>query len=297
MHPHNLHIQFETMTKTVLITGANGFIARHLIPILEKQQYRVKLLTRSPRTKNEYFWDLHTETIDSDALENVNAIIHLSGSKLNDGTPLTEERKREVYNSRIGAANFLRNKLKALNQKLDAFISASAIGYYGFTDNTLEIDESGEKGSGFNAQMCEDWEKAADLFKTEGVAKQVSKIRVSLALGREYGIFPMYKSMIDRGAKITDSSNRTSLPWNHIEDMAGIFAFALEHELDGVFNSVAPDPASGEDLLKLIANHTSQANYKIEPFEGKHLIAQKIRLAGYRFKFTNLQQAVADLLD
>lgn len=283
------------MKETVLITGANSFIARHVVTLLENK-YEIKLLTRTPKATNEYAWNLAERTIDESALDNVNHIIHLAGSKLNDGTPLTAERKQLVRDTRIGAAHFLREKLEQRNQKLKSFVSASAIGYYGYTDLTLEIDENGEKANGFSGDLCADWEKAADAFKTHQVAEHVAKIRVSLVLGNDGGIFPIYKHTVLSNPNIALQSNPESYPWNHIADMAGIFAFAVEHSLDGVYNSVAPEPASMQDVFKALANQTAHTHFEIHPFTGQHLVSHRIVAAGYQFKFPNLQDAVADLI-
>ncbi|NIF06160.1 hypothetical protein F3J23_11980 [Chryseobacterium sp. Tr-659] len=283
------------MKKTVLITGGNSFIAKHLKPML-LQNYNVKLLSRNPQNSNEYIWDLDDWSMDEAALDDVEYIVHLAGSKLNDGTPLTKERMKLIYDTRIGAADFLREKLKARNQKLIGFVSASAIGYYGFTDSTLEIDENGAKGIGFSADLCEDWEKSADRFKAEQVASHVSKIRVSLALGNNGGIFPMYKEMIKTNPKAAAQDNTDSFAWNHVEDMAGIFDFAVTHNLDGVYNSVAPVPASLQDVFKAISNNTAGTNYNITPYEGKHLVAHKIINAGYQFKYPTIEMTVNNLI-
>lgn len=149
------------MKKTVLITGANSFIAQHLIPQLNPH-YEIKLLTCQPKAANEFEWNVAKGYIDENTLDDVSYIVHLAGSRLNDGTPLTEERKQLVYESRIGAADLIREKLKARNKKIISFVSVSAIGYYGFQDQTLTIDENGKKGIGFAADLSADWEKAAD---------------------------------------------------------------------------------------------------------------------------------------
>ncbi|WP_435525415.1 hypothetical protein [Chryseobacterium indoltheticum] len=81
------------MKQTVLITGGSSFIAKHLIKILDGK-YNIKLLTRNPKADNEFKWNLEDWTIDEKALDDVNYIVHLSGSKLNDGSPLTPERKK-----------------------------------------------------------------------------------------------------------------------------------------------------------------------------------------------------------
>ena len=284
------------MNSTVLITGANSFIAKHLTHIL-KEKYNIKYLTRTPKNENEFAWNLENWTIDEKALDDVDYIVHLSGSKLNDGTPLTPDRQKLVRDTRIGAANFLREKLKERNQTLKAFVSASAIGYYGFTESNLEIDENGNKGLGFSAELSDDWEKAADLFKTDHVADHVSKIRVSLVLGNEGGILPVFKGMIQNNPNIVTHSQTDVFLWNHVEDMAGIFAFALENNLDGVFNSVAPEPASTQDVFKAISNKMNGTNYEIKPFQGQHLVSNKIINAGYQFKFPNIEGAIKNLIN
>lgn len=284
------------MKETVLITGANSFIAQHLIPMLENK-YSIKLLTRNPKKENEFRWDVHDKTIDPEALVGVNHIIHLAGSKLNDGTPLTEERKALVYESRIGAADFLRDELKKNNQTLKTFVSASAIGYYGYNDATNEIDENGNRGVGFAADLSDDWEKAADRFKEDKVAENVSKIRVSLVLGNEGGIFPVYENIVKTNPESALKPDHHSVPWNHVEDMAGIFAFAVEKQLNGVYNSVAPNPASQQDIFKSILNQLNKENkYQISNFQGKHLVSKKIESEGFVFKFPTIEKAVADLI-
>lgn len=284
------------MKETVLITGANSFIAQHLIPLLQPK-YNLKFLTRTPKSLNEYSWDTQNKLIDEKALDEVDYIIHLAGAKLNDGTPLTEQRKQLIYESRIGAADLLRNKLIERKQHIKGFISASAIGYYGFQDDTLTIDESGKKGIGFAADLSADWEKAADRFKADGVADTVAKIRVSLVLGNEGGIFPIYKSQLVQNPNVLIQPNPHAVPWNHVEDMAGIFAFALENKLDGVYNSVAPNPASQQTIFQVMANELiGEQKYQIHPFKGQHLVSTKIISAGYQFKYPTIERAIHQLM-
>ena len=282
--------------ETVLITGANSFIAKHVVQHLQ-DQYHIKLLTRSPKADNEFKWDIATREIDERALDEVSHIIHLAGSKLNDGTPLTAERKELVYDSRIGAANFLRETLKQRKQTLDSFVSASAIGYYGFTDAAKEIDENGHKGMGFGAELSDDWEKAADRFKTDGIANRVVKVRVSIVLGKEGGIFPYYKEQVSKNPQAVNTASHSYVPWNHVEDMAGIFAFAVQNPIDGVFNSVAPEAASLKQIYQAIEQAQNEIEQDIPAYAGQHLVSHKIVEAGYQLKFPNIAKAVADIIN
>lgn len=115
-------------------------------------------------------------------------------------------------------------------------------------------------------------------------------------LGLNGGVFPIYKSIVENNPKVIYQSNDASVPWNHIDDMAGIFAFAITNNLDGVFNSVAPKPASQQDIFKAISNSLNINNHEeIKPFTGQHLISKKKQNLGYQFKFKNIQQAVNNL--
>lgn len=283
------------MKQTVLITGGHGFVAGYLAPKLEPH-YNVKLLTRTPQADNEYPWDLDKQTMDKRALDDIDYIVHLSGAKFVDGTSLTEERKKLILDTRVGAADFLRERLKARNQKIESFISASAIGYYSFTDETDEITEEGNRGTNFSAEVCEAWERAADRYKTNEVAQHVCKIRVSLVLGKGAGAFPMFKNMVEKSPEIATEANNEAVPWNHVEDMAGIFALAVEKNLEGVYNSVAPNAASKQDLFQAIANNIAGTDYEIQPFTGKHLVSHKIIKAGYTFQYPDIEKAVSEIL-
>lgn len=283
------------MKETVLITGANSFIAKHLAPLLSSR-YTLKFLTRTPKAENEYAWDVAAGSIAAGALDDMDYIVHLAGSKLNDGQPLTSERKALIRESRIGAAKLLREKLQARGQRLKAFVSASAIGYYGFSESAIEIDETGQKGFGFIADLCADWEQAAEDFKIHAVADHVSKIRVSIVLGNDGGIFPMYRQQVSTQPNAALQAANGALPWNHVEDMAGIFAFALEEKLDGIYNSVAPIAATSQDVMQAIANNMHGQTATIHPYAGQHLVAHKIQDAGFKFKYPSIESAVNQLM-
>lgn len=289
------------MKETILITGANSFIAQNLIPLVQ-EHYNLKYLTRTPKNKAEYAWDPANGILDEAALENVNYIIHLAGSKLNDGTPLTLERQKLVRDTRIGAAELLLAALKRKKQTIKAFVSASAMGYYGFTDTTLEIDEQGNKGTDFGAQLCEDWEKAADKFKTDNVANRVVKLRVSLVLGREGSLFKMLLNNIQAKLESYKSVNENSyFPWVHVADMAGMFAFAVENQkLEGVFNTTAPETTSRaviyDQLYNLITNKSEEFEHLKTNLLLQHLTSKKIVQAGFQFKYPTINEALKNIM-
>lgn len=289
------------MKEIVLITGANGLVANQTAKILN-DKYEIRFLTRNPNRANEYKWNIADKYIDDQALDKIDYIIHLAGSKLNDGTPLTEERKKLVWDTRIGASELLLEKLKDRNQKLKAFISASALGYYSFSDKTLAIDENGSKGNDFSAILSDGWEKAADKFKIQHVAERVVKLRISLVLGNEGGVFPDFKEQVSvYSHRLRYINGVTCFPWVHVDDMGGMFAYAVENSsLNGVFNTTAPESTTQESILKLMyylkEQDTTSFNALDTSYNGQHLTSEKIIKAGYKFRFPDIKSALKDLL-
>ncbi len=289
------------MKEIVLITGANGFIAQHVASILSRQ-YDIRFLSRNPKHPNEYRWDLTEKYIDEKALEGVDYIIHLAGYRLYDGEPVTPERQELARNTRIEGSKLLFETVKKQSIKLKAFISASAMGYYGFTDDKQAIDETSEKGTGFIAEWVSEWEKQADLFKEEGLAGRIVKHRICMVLGKDDVTFlSLKKEMEDNPEAAKSTEDKTYLPWAHVEDIAGMFAFAVTNKtLNGAFNTTAPEVTTREAFLKKMyyfRRKEMDACKNVDlSYDGKYITSEKIVNAGFVFKYPNIDSALENLM-
>lgn len=289
------------MKKVVLITGSHGLVAPYTAKHL-RDEYEVRHLTRNPKADNEYKWDLGERYVDERALDNVSYIVHLSGQKFDHGRNLTEERRKALWDTRIGASEFLLSKLQERKSPLEAFVSATAIGYYAFTDDTLAIDENGERSDSFAGELTVGWEAAADAFKTAGMAERVVKLRVSYVLGKEGSYLNELKELSGAMRNLPAIiENKTYFPWIHAEDMGGMFAYAVKNNtLEGVFNTPAPQRTSEEAILQLM--HYAQTNNRAAfdsvdiGYDGQYLSVEKIVQAGYVFQFPEIKPAILDLM-
>ena len=135
------------MKKIVLITGANGMLAKQLAKQLEKE-YSLRFLTRNVTQVNEYLWDLKSKYIDPKALIGVHYIIHLAGSSISEKR-WSEKRKQSILSSRVDSGRLILQELKKNKINIDGFISASAIGYYGTTTSETIFDEERPKGNDY----------------------------------------------------------------------------------------------------------------------------------------------------
>ena len=144
---------------TILITGGTGLIGRRLARLLKKQGYTVALLSRSEKQSDEfpvYFWDINKQIIDPNAILSADFIIHLAGENIG-AKRWTEERKKEIMCSRILPAQLLFDAISKSTHQPQAFISASAIGYYGAVTSDHLFTETDLAANDFLGNTCRQW--------------------------------------------------------------------------------------------------------------------------------------------
>ncbi len=147
-------------TQVVAIGGASGLIGKALAKALEQDGHTVRRLVRRPvkNSATEIYWKPSSGEIDADALEGVDAVVHLGGVGIPDHR-WTDEFKQQIHDSRVDSTRLLSLTLAGLGQKPRVHINASAIGYYGIRGDEA-IDEGSPGGHGFLADTCRDWEAA-----------------------------------------------------------------------------------------------------------------------------------------
>jgi uncharacterized protein (TIGR01777 family) len=299
------------MKEIVLITGANGLIAKELAKKIGND-YDVRFLTRKKRQANEYEWDLKKKTIDESALENVSHIIHLAGANISEKR-WTAERKKELIASRVDSAALLRNTLRKKEIKLKSFISASGINFYGTLTTEKIYSENDPPGHDFLSEVVVLWERAADHFKEQNLAERVVKLRTAVVLSEKEGALKKMLPPIQYGIGSALGSGKQYMPWIHIEDICSIYEFALKNKtFHGAYNAVSPQHATNSDLTKEIAEVLKKRLFmpNVPAFvlkllfgelanailEGSRASSEKIQNTGFQFKFPNLKEALKDLL-
>ena len=154
-------------TKTVAITGASGLIGTALQQRFVEKDWKVILISSSASPKDGVVqWDIPSSTFDYQVLEGVDAVIHLAGENVASGDgPFSflgrwsEIKKQRIVDTRVQGTELIASGISKLKRKPKVFISASAVGYYGFSDSTTTFDEeNGVKGDGESV-----------MFKNDGI--------------------------------------------------------------------------------------------------------------------------------
>lgn len=296
----------------VLITGGSGLVGRYLIAALEKNGHEVRVLSRRKSANpKQFLWDIENGYIDDEAFKDLDAIIHLAGANISK--PWSEKYKKELYESRIHSAQLLKKYSEKHKLNLKAFISSSGINYYGtFTSDEILTEDSPVIKKDFLAQLCVEWEAAAEDFST--LAERVICVRTAMVLANDGGAFPLLKKVTDFQLASALGSGKQYMNWIHVEDLANLYVYALENEnVNGKINAVADETPNNKDFMKLLAKSSGKIFWPINVpefilktilgemsgiiLEGTRASNKKIKSLGFDFKFHTLKAALKNLLN
>ncbi len=299
--------------QTILVSGGAGVIGKHLCPELKKRGYDVTVLSRKNRGNNQFrtfWWDPDSSEIEEGAIESADYIIHLSGANLGDKR-WTSEQKQIIIDSRVKTAHLIFEKIQEKKHPLKAFISSSAIGYYGTTPTERKFNESDPPGNDFLAEVCLKWEEAVDRFQQSGI--RTVKIRSGVVLTREGGALSQMKRPVVLGIGSPFGTGRQYMPWIHIDDLCAIYTKAVEDsQMSGVYNAATPDNKTNAEFMRLLAHVLNQPFWfpKVPAFvmklilgerasiilQGNKVSCEKIIREGFNFKYPDLESALKILI-
>jgi len=290
------------MANNILITGGSGLVGRALTEKLLNKGHTVRWLSRTENLSNpikQY----------RQALENIDTIVHLAGADIADGR-WTSVRKKIIKDSRIKSLELLTRLITEKELPVKNLISASAVGFYGDRgDELLSEDSTPEKN--WLAKVCMAWEAAVDPLTEWGLRTAV--VRIGIVLSTEGGALSKLLKPIKMGINPKLGNGNQYYSWIHIEDLTNIFTKIIEEpKLIGVYNAVAPNPSTYNNLVKELALILGKKtlNPKVPKLfmklglgqmasivlDSAKVSAQKIMDNGYQFKFGNLNNALADIL-
>lgn len=228
----------------ILITGASGFIGRHLTAALARQRHEVVRLSRSqpdPADPRQFHWDPAAGILDERALDAVEAVFHLAGegiasSRWNDAS------KARIRSSRVEGSRVLVDAIAKRSDRPRIFIAASAVGFYG-DRGAEELDEGSAPGQGFLAETVAAWE--AETARAAGLGMRLVQARFGQVLGPDGGslskmLLPFKLSL---GGRL--GNGRQFMSWITITDLLRALIFLMESpDAAGIYNLCAPNPVT-----------------------------------------------------
>lgn len=295
----------------VLVSGATGFLGRHLIQELLSDGYRISVVTRNPgnaaKTLPGSIELIHWDQLTFQKFQQIDAIVNLAGESIGNRR-WTASVKQEIMNSRINATRLLVKAINGGAMKPKVLLNASAVGYYGprGDETVTEIDRA---GNDFLAQVCKNWEKEA--YRVQNPSTRVVTLRIGVVLGTGGALSRMvmpYRFYL--GGPL--GRGNQWLSWIHLQDLIEMMKFIIDQEeIQGPVNGTAPNPVTMKDFAKLIGEVLQKPSWFTVPetllrlglgqmsemlLHGQKAIPEKMLNAGFRFKYPELRLALEDIL-
>lgn len=298
------------MNKSVLISGGSGLVGSRLTQLLLQKGYQVAHLSRSASEGEvkTIKWDIEKMELDPSAIEPYDYIINLAGAGIVDES-WTEERKKIIQESRTKTVALLARAVAQNTKKPISFVSASAVGYYGLKTSAHFFTEEDSPGDDFLAKTCVKWEESINEVAAMGVP--TTTIRIGIVLSADGGALKEMANPIKFGVGAPLGNGKQYMPWIHIDDLCGIFIYAFESKLQGVFNAGAPNQVNNKKFTTSLAKVLGKplwlpnvpsfimklilGSRALLVLEGSRVSCKKVQAAGYKFKFEHLEDALEDI--
>ncbi|MEO7960935.1 MAG: TIGR01777 family oxidoreductase [Ginsengibacter sp.] len=304
----------------VVISGGSGLIGTNLTRHLIQKKYKVIILTRlgdrisqNPLVTYAH-WDISKKIIDQQAIGQADYVIHLAGAGVMD-KKWTKAYKKEIVDSRTKSSELIIESIKESKSNIKAFISASAIGWYGAdvkhglsSGGFIETDPP---DNSFLGEACVLWEASTDAVTEIGV--RLVKLRTGIVLSNDGGAYKEFKMPLNFGIAGILGNGKQMISWIHIDDLCRMYIEAMENnEMHGVYNAVAPKPVTNKKMILEIAEAIRQKFYipvhvpefALQLFLGKRSVEilksatvsdKKIKSTGFTFLYPSIESAVEEL--
>jgi len=296
----------------ILITGGTGLIGRQLCKALLAEGHELTVLSRNPASVPAKCGARVHAMAGLDEWrsgQTFDAVVNLAGEPIVDAR-WTAQRKQVLWDSRVTLTENLVQHIAAARHKPGVLLSGSAAGYYGNRGDAA-LDESAAAGEDFAAQLCKAWEAAALAAGASGV--RVCLLRTGLVLSRHGGLLGRMLLPFKLGLGTRLGDGKQWMSWIHIDDYVRMLLGLLrDAQASGPYNMTAPQPVANKEFTATLAKVLHRPAPFIAParllksvmgeracllLEGQRVLPKKMELAGYRFAFTNLADALHDLID
>ena len=288
----------------VAIAGAGGLIGSHLAVYLTTAGHDVVRLVRRPvRGAGEVTWDPDAGHLDPRSLDGVEAVVNLAGVNLT--SIWTKGRKEAILGSRVRSTRTLVAAMERMETPPAVLVSASAVGAYGSRGDEA-LTELSDRGTGFLAKVCREWEAAAAPAAAVGVRVVTPRLGIVLAAsgGALAAMLPVFRAGL--GGRI--GPGWQWWPWVALEDVLGALEWLIhDRELDGVVNVVAPEDVTNREFTRTLGRVLRRpASLEVprgvvESFGGmpeemllasQRVVPARLNMRGFRFAFPSLEAAL-----
>jgi uncharacterized protein (TIGR01777 family) len=249
------------VTATVAIAGSSGLIGSALVTALRTADNTVlRIVRRTPANASELHWDPDSGEFDAGALHGVDAVVNLCGINIGQRR-WSGSFKQNLRDSRIAPTEVL--SAAVADAGVGVLVNASAVGYYGDTRDHV-VDESASAGTGFLAQLCEDWEAAVASARDSGT--RVVLARTGIVLASSGGAMRRLRPLFTAGLGARLGTGRQYMAWISLEDTVRALQRAIfDKRIAGPVNLTGPAPVTNAEFTAALARAVNRSTRLTAP--------------------------------
>lgn len=275
----------------VAITGSTGLIGSALAGALRGQGHTpVPVVRNTEPGPGQIAWSPSDGTIDAGGFEGLDAVVHLAGAGIGDKR-WNDEYKRIILESRTEGTALLARTLTDLDDPPRVLVSASGMDYYGDTGDTVVTEES-PAGEGFMAEVCIQWERAAQPAVDAGI--RTCFLRTSIVQSTHGGALAKTLPLFKLGLGGRLGSGQQWWSWISIDDHVRAILHLLQVEVSGPVNMAAPNPVTNATWTKALGRELGRPSIVPVPKFGPRLVLGKEMADALLFTSHRLAPTVLD---
>ena len=222
----------------IVVSGSTGLIGSRLVRVLEARGDTVVRLLRGAQ------WDPERGTIDRNALEGSDAVVHLAGENIFGRW--TGAKKQRIRDSRVRGTRLLSDALVGLARAPQVLLAASAVGYYGDRGSET-LTERSVPGHDFLAEVAREWEEATGSAATAGM--RVVNMRFGIVLSPAGGALAKMLPPFRMGLGGPIAGGNQYVSWIERSDLVNAIQHVLgRSDLAGPINLTAPHPVTNHEF-------------------------------------------------
>lgn len=303
----------------VAVTGATGFVGSRLVERLQADGHQIVVLTRNldrgrrafsasafPRVEIVTYTPLESGAWQT-SVSGCDGVVNLAGEPIAEGR-WTSQRKQSILDSRKLGTGKIVEAIAQANPKPSVLVNSSAVGYYGTSETTI-FDENSPAADDFLAQVCQEWEAAANQVKESGTRLVILRTGIVLGMGGAIAkMLPPFQ--LFAGGPI--GSGRQWVSWIHREDLVNLILKALtQPDFAGVFNATAPSPVRMVEFCNTLGEVLNRPSWLPVPdfaleallgdaavvvLEGQQVLPKQSQAAGFKYQYPQIRQALQEIL-
>lgn len=294
----------------VAVTGSTGLIGQALVESLQRDGHTVHRLVRdrAQATGGDIHWSVENAELDPRDLAGVDAVVHLAGEPI--GKRWTAEQKQKVLDSRVQGTHLLAQALASLDDGPAVLVSQSGANYYGDRGDE-PVTEDAAAGEGFLADVCVQWEAAADPARDAGVRVVHTRTGVVMAEGGPLVEKVEVPFKLGVGGRV--GSGQQWVPWISLDDEVRGLRFLIDRDdIAGPVNLVGPEPARNTEVTRALGEVWRRPTVLPVPVfavrllygegavvlatESVRAVPEVLREAGFEWRHPDVRAAVQDAL-